>query len=228
MIVQLSDQMKKIRIVKMQHTHVAEVVNIYASLFTGLLSDLGKKWLTLYIREFCNHDYDISAVAVEENSDTSQVVGFIIGSKNVSSHNKEFLSNHFFLIAAIFSYKFLTRKSIRMTVMKQETRKKFIRIFKNVSRVAKKENFEKNIRPNAIYIMFTAVINDFRGTGVAENLFEHFEETIKESGITEGRLRVHSENICATRFYSKMGWRQDASLEENAPDSNWLYYVKRY
>lgn len=220
---------QKIRYSKMFKHHASGVADVYLSSFNGFLAGLGRTFLTLYYREYCNHKFHFPVVAVELDEDNSRVVGFIIGTTNLLQHYKQFYFKHFFTIGSIFIYKLLTNKSIRSSVLERGVAKKILRTFLSMIRRPSSRASIKGIRrQNSVFVMFTVVHKEFRGTSVAENLQDFFEKEIKDAGIYEGRLSVNLHNVRGMKFYEKTGWTPETKSEREKIDKNRVYYIKRY
>lgn len=220
---------QEIRYSKMDNDHVSGVVDLYLSSFNGFIADMGKRFLTLYYREFCSHNSHFSVVASELDKNDSRVVGYIIGTTKLSQHNKQLYRNHFFTIGSIFIYKLLTNKSIRNFVLHGNTAKKLLRVFLTmIRRPSTTASIKPTRRPNTVLLMLIIVHRGLRGTTVASNLLDSFENQIKEAGISEGILRANLENVRAIRFYEKYGWTPTKIGARNKNDKYHVYYTKTY
>lgn len=74
----------------------------------------------------------------------------------------------------------------------------------------KKKTFYQNDTADLASI---AVLLEYRGKGIAEELTCAFLEELKNKGVIACRLGVEAENLRARRFYEKIGLRNLTSKE---------------
>ena len=150
----------------------------------------GITFLKGYYKGVCYSKNSVAYVYLAEN----EVVGFIIGGINKQVHSRQ--------IAFHSKINFLTSIVINIFKNPRHSITKYWRYAKNYI-LPRKDLFYSD---KTAALDSTAILSEYRGKGVAENLTKIFLEDLKCRGISACRLGVKSTNIRARKFYEKMNF----------------------
>jgi ribosomal protein S18 acetylase RimI-like enzyme len=187
---------------------IEEVVEIHIQeINKGFLSSLGKKPLELIYSHVSKSKLCILVLAI--NSEKGGVCGFIFGTLDTGSLYKEFLRQKPFQSLIYIFPKILSFSRLR-------------KAFETLKYPQKKEFF--NI-PKAELLVF-AVKKNYRGSGLARELFNKLAESFKERGIKEFKIATGDELIPAQKFYEKIGAEKVNTLEIHKGHQSLVYIYK--
>lgn len=162
-----------------------------AAIEQGFLSQLGPRFLSLLYEAI---DQSSSAVLIVE-SRNGRVCGFVSGGTGLGPVYRLLLKRLPSLIAVLWPVLFSPRKLRRIAEVVLHTRKEPA----------------ANL-PNA-ELYSIAVSSEFRGTGIAEELYRSLRSAFAERSITEFKIVVGDTLAPAQAFYRKMGAERVASLQ---------------
>lgn len=140
-------------------------------------------------------------VAAEENG---KIVGFIAGTADVKGLYRYFFRNYFFSSTFILAKKVFGLKFIR-------------RVLENIFYPVK----EKDLPPAELLTM--AVEKDFRGRGIALEMFARFKEEMKQKNVSIFKVLVGEELKPAISFYEKSGFSFLKSASLHGKDISRIY-----
>ena len=182
-----------------------QIVKIHLEcLEDGFLSSLGKNFLILFYQAI---DKDSDSVLIYELKD-NQVVGFISGTKNIKNVYialiKSFPNLIISLIPNLFSIK------------------KIIKIFNIITYHInfKEKNFDNLNIPELLTI---AVIKNYRGKGISENLYKIFLHHWSEKKIHKIKILADSKLYQAHNFYLKMGAKKTSEVRVHKEKKSILF-----
>ena len=182
-----------------------QIVAIHQTCFpNSQATKYGERFLKGYYKGVCESENSVSFVSIVEG----KVVGFVAGGVNKRTLSRQILSNSKSHIFLSFFENFVKHPII--------TVKKFwgygrAYIFPN-----RKETF---YHQNTSVLDSIALLPEFRGKGIAEELVNVFLKALKDKGNSACRLGVEAENIPARKFYEKMKFEQ-----ANDIGSIYIYY----
>ena len=185
--------------------NIVQISAIHLKAFQGeFLSSLGERVLNAYYRNYLyESDHLLLVAKVGERT-----IGFVAGTLNSERIYQGLFRNNFFLIAKLTLKSFLVNKNLRSHILKK---RKFMKeVIK--SRFFKKkknkniQNKKKEIDKKRAKLLSIAVLDEFRGKGVAVELIVRFENEMQKKGALEGALYVRKKNLRGIGFYEKTGW----------------------
>ena len=179
---------------KLQHSHIEDVVSIHLQCFPGSNSSLlGPNFLRSYYGGAVESENTIAMVLLNDKN----VVGFIFGGVNKKIHSREIVRRSLFKFALA-----LLRSLLKAP----------IRSLKNVSSYI--IHYLSPLKIDPYYQKETstldsiALLEEFRGKGMADILLREFLLELKSRGIKQCRLGVLSSNKAARTFYEKHNFKQ--------------------
>jgi ribosomal protein S18 acetylase RimI-like enzyme len=187
---------------------VAHVASLHALLFPDyFLAHLGHGFLRRFYYHFLD-EQGIAFIAL----DGERYVGFVAGTPEPEHFYNEFYRIHFIPLTFITIFHFLADSLVRKEIYKRAGR---IRaaintvILKKRKAQASKPFSRAAIAKNEIpaHLLSIAVLADYRGKGIADELVRQFCARLYEEGKTKVMLTVQSQNEHAIQFYEKTGWR---------------------
>ncbi len=180
-----------------------QVADIHAaSINQGFLSSLGPRFLTQLYRAIDR--CDDSVLIVEKNGD--QVVGFVTGSRGMGAIYRQLLRNGPALCLALAPLIVQPRKVLGILEILRHSR-----------------NHDAGAGLPEHELLSIAVVPEFRGTGVAERLYNSLVHHFQERGVHGFRIVVGESLAPAHRFYRRMGAQPAATVEVHAGRSSTIY-----
>ncbi len=169
---------------KAKSLHIEKIAYLHReNIKTGFLSKLGLPFLTLLYYTMSNSANAFCVVAIDNN----KIVGFSSGAICISAFYKDFLKVHFLKASMILLPKVLNFRFL----------KKMIETLFYPAR--KKQNLPMT------ELLSIALDKNYRGKGIAEQLFGKIVEEFRSRDIKCFKVVVGSELIAARKFYEKMG-----------------------
>ena len=186
-------------------SHLDQVVSIHAACFPDSQSTkYGKRFLEGYYKGVCESENSVSFVSIMDD----KVVGFVAGGVNKQALSRQIVSSSKYIILLSFIENILKHPII--------TTKKYWSYARAYLLPNKNKTF---YRDNTAVLDSIALLSDYRGKGIAEELVAVFLEALKHKGISACRLGVESTNMPARKFYEKMKFEQ-----ANEIGSIYIYY----
>lgn len=195
---------------KIKTSDMVSIAQIHKQCFQDtLLTKFGNKFLQAYYMAYIEDNPDTSYVYINE---TGQPIGFLIGIMNGNITRNNFFKNNF-LMFIISILQVLIQ--YRIAFIKQ--------IFPKIKGVFNKpkEDFRDKIGSKG-GILSIAILDQYRGKGIAEQLVNSFEEAYYNKGERVYNLGVKKDNLRAIKFYEKIGF-QFGQAESETID---LYYKR--
>lgn len=162
-----------------------------AAIDQGFLSRLGPNFLTLLYEAI---DQSPTSVLILETKE-GRLCGFVSGGSGLGPIYRHLLRRFPALIAALWPVIFSPRKLRKIAEVVLHTRKQP----------------EANLPKAELYSI--AVSPEFRGTGVAEQLYQSLRSDFSERGVTEFKVVVGDMLAPAQAFYRKMGAEPKLTLQ---------------
>lgn len=189
----------------MDLSHLAQVISIHEICFPDSQSTkYGKHFLKAYYKGVCISQNSVAFVSIVDE----KVVGFVAGGVNKQALSRQILSGSKFLILISFLENFIKHPTV--------TVKKFWSYCRAYILPNKKETFYSL---NTSVLDSIALLPEYRGKGIAEELVGVFLEELKRRGNSACRLGVEADNMPARKFYEKMKFEQ-----ANETGSIYIYY----
>lgn len=198
----------------MSNSLAKEVAELHALCFRDFfLTGLGHGILTLYYRHYHGRPDSISFVARDASG---KVIGFVAGSRNYGEFVRSFYRAHFLPLALATVKAFFLRSDLQEKIRQRTSHiKAAIRsLFENQRPTRRPCSSGALSAFETGGLASVAVHPDFRGKGVAVELFRLFEEYAKRLGVRKAELSVLASNARAIAFYKKVGWHI-ASYDED-------------
>ncbi len=168
---------------------------------TGFLSSLGLPFLTLMYHTMGNSNNAFCVVAKDNN----KIIGFSSGTISVGTFYKDFLKRNFIRASMILLPKFFNVRFPK-------------KMFETLFYPAMKE--QSLPRSELLSIV---VDKNYRGRGIAQELFRKLEEEFRSRNIKEFKVVVGSKLITACKFYEKMGGFFSTEIEVHKGEKSRVY-----
>ena len=165
-------------------SHVNAVTQLHIRSLTGLLHDLGLGATRAFYNGAACSASAIGLVNMEESS----LLGFVLGSANPKRLRHEILANNFFQTLV---------GTCSGVIRKPSTLRSLLSSFLPGS-----DDYDSQ----AAELIYLAVDQNQRSSGVGKQLVEHFGQKLSESGATAYELSVDVDNENAIRFYDRLGF----------------------
>ena len=204
-IVSMSDQ--KISIIHARPEHAPGMADCHVIAFGGrFMTKMGLGWLCALYRFFIKHPEGISYVAVD---DMGKVVGFAVGGE--PDIRDRFLQFAMLRYPHILFWKFMTEALVRAVLIEELSRKLHLkRSTVSSEDIGTAKNLDK-----CGNLLSICVLPDFKGTGIADQLIETFQNACAAQGYKHLKLSVVSENLRAIAFYKKHRWYETVTSGES-------------
>lgn len=187
---------------KAEPANVQSMAQCHISCFPRqFTSRMGKRFVQAFYEIYLSRDDGLACVAVEQKS--NRVVGVIIGGS--ADIRSDFLRQAAWRFFATLIFKCVVDRVVRSRVINRLTKK----LIKKNTNVIDEALPDWPCKPakNKGLLQLICVLEDYRGTSVAKNLFEAFQRACQEAGYSALNLSVASNNARAIAFYLKMGWK---------------------
>lgn len=188
---------------------ISEVSKLHMSSFQGeFLHSFGDEFLNIYYENYLNNPDALLLVAKTQN----KIIGFVAGAVNQDKMIQYLYRKKFFYISWLALKKFLLSDSFRRYVIKRKFHvgnalmSRFFPKMKKQDVGSGKKNIE--IDQKTCSLLSIAVLDNYRGCGIALNLVSAFETAMKNKGVSKCELCVKRENSRAISFYKKAGWQK--------------------
>jgi ribosomal protein S18 acetylase RimI-like enzyme len=172
-------------IVPMSRQHVSDVARLHRASLTGLLADLGLPAISAFYAACTESRLSTAFVAVEG----TVVRGFVLGSAE----------SHRLRAATMRSKPIATLWGIATGVAKKPSA--LISLLRSFG--GPEEGSYDRDSPELLYL---AVANESRGSGVGAQLVTAFSEAMAAAGATAYELSVDEDNQSAITFYERLGF----------------------
>jgi len=186
-------------------SHLDQVVSIHSICFPDSQSTkYGKRFLEGYNTGVWKSENSVSFVSILDG----KVVGFVAGGVNKRTLSRQIVSSSKHIILASFIRNILRHPFI--------TIKKYWSYARAYLLPNKSDTF---YRDNTAVLDSIALLSEYRGKGIAEDLVSEFLEALRKKGVSACRLGVEAENTAARKFYEKLNFEQ-----ANEIGSIYIYY----
>ena len=165
-------------------SHVNAVTQLHLCNLTGLLRDLGPGATRAYYKGAACSSSAIALVYMQESS----LLGFVLGSANPQGLRREILTNNFFQTLV---------GTCSGVIRKPSTLRSLLSSF-----LLDSDDYDSR----AAELIYLAVDQNQRSSGVGKQLVERFSQKLSESGVTAYELSVDADNENAIRFYDRLGF----------------------
>lgn len=173
------------RPIKLSLDYVDRIVYIHKVAFKGFfLTSLGSDFLKTYYSSCLKNK---STIAIGIIDDHGHLLGFSVGTKKSSGYHKDVLLRNFFpLFFSLFNV-FISNPII------------LLRLFLNL-----RKGSNKNDRGDYAELLSIAVLPQSEGSGIGKLMLEHFEKSVKDSGVCKITLTTdYYKNDPVIKFYQK-------------------------
>ncbi len=186
-------------------SHLDQIVSIHKTCFPESQSTkYGTRFLVGYYKGVCESKNSVSFVSILGG----KVVGFVAGGVNKRALSRQIVSGSKYIILLSFIENIFWHPLL--------TTKKYWSYAKAYLLPNKNETFYND---NTAVLDSIALLSDYRGKGIAEELVAEFLNVLKQKGVSACRLGVESTNMPARKFYEKMNFEQ-----ANEIGSIYIYY----
>ena len=171
---------------------------------TGFLSSLGVDFLE------CLYE----AISISENSvlivylEKEVVAGFVTGTLDITEANRILKRKCLFTII----------KALVKVVFNKHKLKKLFETYRYSTKG--KTMYPYNLKSELLSI---AVDPNFRGKGIAKQLYEELINFFRQRGVSEFKIVVGEKLIDAQRFYEKMGAKKVSEFELHKGEKSFIY-----
>lgn len=172
---------------------ISAVVDIHLSCFPDSnATKFGRQFLLTYHAGYCGPSRAVAYVYAIEG----RIVGFIVGGVNIRALTREMIgrSKMAFTLSVVRN---LTTHPVRTAAKVWQIVKSFL--------LPKKDTFYSD---DTAGLASFAVLPEFRGRGIAQELIRAFLTELCRRGIHACRVGVKADNMIARRVYEKMGFAQ--------------------
>lgn len=167
----------------------------------GFLSSLGVSFLTLLYQAMAQSENAVLFFALHNG----RVAGYISGCTRVKEFFQEFRKKNFF-------------RALSLVVLKVMFCPSVLRKISETSRYPAKSSY----LPPA-ELLSIVVATEYRGTGLAEQLFKYFCSELKSRGEGFCKVLVSSRNERANSYYRKVGFKLLDSFEVHQGEKSNIY-----
>lgn len=183
---------------------VPSTVNLHCQVFPDyFLTHMGQNFLQRFYQEFIT--YPGHGLVAKYNG---QVVGFVTGTTEPDSFYNQFYRRNFSALMLLVIARFLSDNYIRQNIWSRVVH------FRHALAARLRYRQKRNLAnatvptpfPQVAHLLSIGVAEEYRGSGIAETLSEHFCTELKQVGIQTVYLSVLPDNKRAIRFYEKSGW----------------------
>ncbi len=183
-----------------------EVAELHALCFREFfLTGLGRRILSLYYSHYDGRPDSITFLA---RSSSGKIIGFVAGSRNYEEFLHTFYRANFLALALGILKALFVNPEIREKFRQRTShiRAAFRSLFR-YRHTQKQDRTADGLTPfERAGLASVAVHPDFRGSGVAVELFRLFEERATRVGVRKAELSVLASSARAMAFYKKVGW----------------------
>ena len=188
----------------LSNNEIRSVAEIHANTINlGFLSQLGPGFLYYLYKSI----YECPQTELILAKDNDLTVGFITGCSSLKPVLKHLVKK----------YLIQTTISLIPQVIKPSNVK---RIFEIIT-YSTKEN--STLTSPSAELLSLAVIDSYRGSGVAKYLFEELQKQLKLKGFSEFKIIVGVELIQAQRFYERMGATKFDTIDLHKNSTSLIY-----
>ncbi len=183
------------RIVRADKEHLDDIAAIDMDVFHyHYYTQLGTDFLTKYYKYLLYFNPE-SRVLLENG----KVIGYLIGGGNIKLARLRFLKEQILFISLKVLHGFLTSSIVRKEI--------FMKLKKYLKGVPARKPLKSNNTLNCKmgYITSFALLEPYRGKGLAELLLREFENCLTKLGVSGYTLFVLKENKRALAFFKKIG-----------------------
>lgn len=173
------------------------------SINLGFLAQLGPTFL-FYLYKSINECEQTELIIANNDKLT---IGFISGCTSLKPAYKHLLKKYF-----IPTFISLVPKLFNFTTIKK--------IFEIITYSSKDTNTLDNLSSELLSL---AVIESYRGSGIAECLYKQLQLQLQLSGFSEFKIIVGNELLQAQKFYEKMGATKVGIIELHGNSSSFIY-----
>jgi ribosomal protein S18 acetylase RimI-like enzyme len=171
------------------------------------LTQMGTSFLKRYYAEYGRHDFDYGVLAWSRAA--PELLGFVAGTANAPAHFRSFYRRHLPVLGCIVCWKLLTNRIVRGTILQRmaHLRAALRAMLPGAPRAPTAPISDHGPETQCpLRLLVIAVAPEARGSGVAGELMQAFENKLRTAGHRRVGLSVRPDNARAIAFYSKCGW----------------------
>lgn len=169
----------------------------------GLFPQLGRGFVTHWMKTFLTQRHGIALVAVT-NDAKQQQVGFLIGSTDQVRHVGDVLRNHKWSLLSAG----LVALSLRPRLLLHFLRTRTTPYMKRIFGPSAPQSEIVDSKPAIAVVTSLVVHPKVRGRGLGEMLVDEFIAIAGRSGSSKAELVTSAGTNGAGRFYEKIGWER--------------------
>lgn len=193
-----------IRLAKIEEAK--EIANIHMDeLATGFLSSLGLSFLSLFYKSIILSPFGFAIVAI----DNDRVIGFISGTMDIKKFYKFFIKKYFVSFFSILAVK----------LFKPSVFKGFLELLFYPEKI-------KSPDIPASELLTIAVLSDYHGKGIAQNLLCEFANEMEKRGVNCFKVVVGESLKRAIKFYENAGFKFQEIISPHKDKPSRLYLYK--
>lgn len=189
---------------------IEDTVTLHIECFKdSFLSSLDRGVLTCMYKNYVSTELGQAYIYVENN----QIIGVIAGTINPSVYYNQLIKKR----GASLIWLTLKRACKNPKILLSIARR-------NLSGFFRPDESEEAYQKASLDVI--GVMEDYRGTGVAEQLAEAFLNSLKARGVLEVNLGVSPDNMRARKFYEKIGLQHLRTHEDVDGRESLIYGMK--
>lgn len=183
------------KIVQANKEHLDDIAAIDMDIFHyQYYTQLGKNFVKKHYGYILSFNPE-SRVLLEND----KVIGYLIGGVNIKLARLRFLKEQILFVSLKVMYAFLTSGVVRNYI--------FMRLKNYLKEITGRKSIKSNKTSDCKmgFIISFALLEPYRGKGLAELLIKEFENCLTKLGVSGYTLFALKENKRALAFYKKMG-----------------------
>lgn len=200
--------MSQLDLADLKLSDAAELARLHQRCFEGyFLTQLGTRFLKRYYAEYSRHDFDYGVVARSRAS--RELLGFVAGTADTQAHFRSFYRRNLPVLVPVVCWKVLTNRTVRRTILERmaHIRAALRAMIPGAKRPATATISDKGPKTQCpLRLLTIAVAPELRGSGVASQVMQAFEDKLRTAGQQRVGLSVLPGNARAIAFYRKCGW----------------------
>lgn len=140
---------------------------------------------------------------------SGELVGFVAGTADAQAHFRSFYRRNLLVLVSIVCWKVLTNRTVRRRILERmaHIRAALQAMIPGAKRPATATISDKGPKTQCpLRLLTIAVAPEARGSGVASQVMQAFEDKLRTAGHQRVGLSVLPDNARAIAFYKKCGW----------------------
>jgi len=176
----------------LNNSHINAVTQLHLSSLTGLLRELGPGATSAFYQGAVRSSSAIGYVCMQENN----LLGFVLGSASPQRLRREILVSNFFRTLAGTCTGVLRKPGTLRSLLSSLL------------------PGNKDYDTQAAELIYLAVDQNQRSSGIGKQLVDNFSQALSESGVMAYELSVDADNQNAARFYDRLGFVEISRYRE--------------